>query len=284
MLFTAFLLNGIALSAQEAPLHPIDIDNNSEKEEESWSPLAIRLILGTLCLEFCFITADEESQQKIKQQLTPKNLLPHIAKQYITYFIVNTAHEFGHAYIAHRLNNDPFNIHLGGNSNNRSAPLIKGTHLTLHGLDPLAGHTFFTKPITRNRTLDKKRYQAILAAGPLSGIAANYILQAALNLTNKSEQVPFITNPLTVHQLCNLFLPLISSSASSDAAKIYRETLNIPEKYIKMASQLAMPVELFAQYYFILKKSKRGMKIPPHTITLAVLSNWLLRGFIRLEL
>ena len=260
-----------------------------EKEKEiekktSFSPLTVRLLLGALCLNLCFISASEKIQEKFKQQLHPANLLPHMAKEYFTHFFVNAMHEFGHAYAAYNLNNNDFNIHLGGNSNSLSAPLLEGHYVTLHGLDPNAGHTRFTKPITRDRELNKARYGAILAAGPLSGIAANSLLQVLNHHENISITESILANSITISQLCNLLLPIVSGKATSDAAKIYQETLSVPEKWVKIASKLALPTELLAELYLVVKQSKPNGKVAPHTITLVTITNWLLRGFIRLEL
>lgn len=154
---------------------PMLLDANSEEEIPAEVPSKKKhpaimkwahLIFGTLAFEVCFLTADEYTQSKLIDQLTPQNLIKNFTLEYGTSFFITFMHELGHALAAHYLNDNPINIHLGASPSDMDdedhIPLFESQHISLHGLNPNQALTSYSIILDITTYLKRKLAEYLL--------------------------------------------------------------------------------------------------------------------------
>ncbi|MBY0353667.1 hypothetical protein K2W90_04865 [Candidatus Babeliales bacterium] len=115
-------------------------------DDEKMVPVGpvLKGLVALAFLQLYYFTAPKHTQERLKEQFSPKNLAFNFAGEYSSYFLMTLIHELGHAAVANYINNDPINIHMGGNDNSKlDDPLFATDHFTLDGLSPLEGLTIY---------------------------------------------------------------------------------------------------------------------------------------------
>lgn len=144
--FLSILLCALSLSwpiQATAPATPQEPLSQTEDQMVPVGPVLKALVAITM-LQLYYLGTSNRGQEKLLDQLKPQNLALNAASEFSFYFLMTLIHEGGHALVARYLNNDPINIHVGGNGANKfEEPLFASEHFTLDGLSPLEGMTIY---------------------------------------------------------------------------------------------------------------------------------------------
>lgn len=120
---------------------------DANKKPESTGKRIIKqlapLVFGVLCVELCFLTAPEETQASLLDQIQPKNLALNIGKEYAKRLFTTFMHELGHALTAKALCDNKIDIHLGGSSRDKPShkPLLTVGPIAIDGINPCTGYS-----------------------------------------------------------------------------------------------------------------------------------------------
>lgn len=256
----------------------------AQAEKPVFGQLSQRLIFGILALQLCYITGNDEVKKTLEEQCHPKNLIKNVVWQYLVTAFSTLAHELGHASAANLLNNDKFNAHLGANSFTGTSTLFNvGQSISIDGIDPLAGHSFYALPKQPDGSLAIPALGVILGAGAISAIASNVLLNSTLNNFFPNEQAfqrPWQENPIIINQLWNLLIP----TGNNDAAQLYTQCFGLPKEAIAKITKITTYFAMITELYYLQATSAHPDQYGSHSKVLLAFANWHLNGFARFNL
>lgn len=281
--FAAFLTGCISTSSMSQALcTPTTSTPISAKP--AFSPLAQRVIFGLLALQLCYITGSTAVKKALEEQCHPKNLIKNVAWQYFITTIGTLTHELGHAIAANLLNNDKFNIHLGANSSDRNSSLFQiGESISIDGIDPVVGHSFYRSPKNTHGSLNTLTLSSIIAAGATSAIAGNVLLNSTLSSLFPNEQEfehSWQTNPIIINQLWNLLIP----AGNNDAAELYTECFGLSAEVVKNITPITTYLAFLPELYYLQTTAAHPGRYGAHSKAFLAFANWHLNGFVRFHL
>ncbi len=144
--FLSILLCALSLPWQIQATTPAPQQEPISQTEDEMVPIGpvLKALVAITMLQLYYVGTSRHGQEKLLDQLKPENLALNAASEFSFYFLMTLIHEGGHALVARYLNNDPINIHVGGNGTNKfEKPLFSSKHFTLDGLSPLEGMTIY---------------------------------------------------------------------------------------------------------------------------------------------
>jgi len=255
-----------------------------------------------IALSYFYFFSDEKTQIKLQKQLTPNNLFKNFLQQYSLHLMAMIIHELGHALAAKILNNNPIQINIG--SNKKRVPFFHLGPLSINGINPNEGYSKFKTPyqnlktilkITKEKNvdldkekltellkLDKKKYAEIYLSGGIFSFLIFGFLKTFLTINNQSDdqnRINATLNSILLEQAFNALIPL---SENSDAAKIWKNCLNLSDNIIETVSVLEPFIYRLVQFCLLHPNSSVQTNILDKIALLEI--NLSLKGFLRFDI
>lgn len=280
---------------QEAPV-------SSEPKKAITDIILTPAIIASLAF-IIWITAPEEVQEKLINQLTPGKLAANFAKEYSSWALATLSHEAGHALVQSLATGRPSTIHLGASKPTGKPPFFTIGNLHVDGLEPHAGYTplDFTSQEEKQEFIamvkeacrqakevpqavaiapsadipnpflpDRRLYAIFLLAGGLSGLLANHARQG---LFSKEFRI----DGITINQLCNALIP---NDKNSDGAALWRDCVGVPPAVINAIIEISDLFGIAGEMY-VATRDPRSQNSPILSKLLVGLLNYFSRGYLR---
>ena len=312
-------------------LQPLSLTAPSDKKESEKSALFLAakstqklittiLVLATVT-ELIITIANQDTKNKMLEQLNPKNLVVTFLKEYTTQATVTLFHELGHAIATYLITGQQADIHLG--SYEETMPITTLGRIKIDGLNPAIGKTTNTSRIeqciknniktiahyctihcidptslTENRLIEiiekagidshlRLKEACILLAGGCTAIISHYLIKLLLTLCF-NKKINSLASILTIdhiliEQLMTMLWPMQLNTILSDGGKLWKTSLGASKKTIETTSSYADSV-IFASELALAYKNAKGHQQNAIDLMLIAILNKQLHGYLHFSL
>ncbi len=264
------------------------------------------LITASLIATFLLTTPDDnpDVKQRFIKQLQPAHLLCNGALQYLTWSLATLAHEEGHALADKMLFNATSSIHLG--TDTPAKPWLTVGNISIEGFRPYLGYQHSSlvdqqvamvtalitgKTVPPNQPINQTKNKCAikLMAGGIVGALVYQLVKGIRHGAFSSDASRALYNkllspdPITFHHLVQAFIPL---DTDSDAAKVWRECLQVPEEYIQAVLDLEIGpgLDIAGEIYCACRGADPTINAPVHSKVLIGIINYMCRGYAKFSI
>lgn len=179
---------------------------------DGWLKMRRALVgISLPCLALAYQLAENDQiKTSIRHAFEPRKFLSIPAENFLRSFSVLLSHESGHGIAGRLCGIKNGSINLGGDR--RNPPLLGAGHINVRGLDPAYGNWVGTS----KAPLSKGNRIAIALAGPLMGLAGNFLSKLALGKS------PFTTDKWDLLQAIHL-IPWTLGNMQNDGYHVLQE-------------------------------------------------------------